>query len=157
MQNKLIDEMKFQGLIFTDALNMKGIQKYYPSGVAEVMAIQAGCDVLLFPDDVDKAIAGVRCAVLQDSIISEEVINQKVRKILLAKYWVGLNKYQPIKTEGIDADINSEQAKFLKYKLVENAITVVKDSDLIVPILNLQKRIAHVGIGSSKATVFLLH
>ena len=154
VQNKLIDEMKFQGLIFTDALNMKGIQKYYPSGVAEVMAIQAGCDVLLFPDDVDKAIAGVRCAVLQDSIISEEVINQKVRKILLAKYWVGLNKYQPIKTEGIDADINSEQAKFLKYKLVENAITVVKDSDLIVPILNLQKRIAHVGIGSSKATVF---
>ena len=154
VQNKLIDEMKFQGLIFTDALNMKGIQKYYPSGVAEVMAIQAGCDVLLFPDDVDKAIAGVRCAVLQDSIISEEVINQKVRKILLAKYWVGLNKYQPIKIEGIDADINSEQAKFLKYKLVENAITVVKDSDLIVPILNLQKRIAHVGIGSSKATVF---
>ena len=154
VQNKLIYEMKFQGLIFTDALNMKGIQKYYPSGVAEVMAIQAGCDVLLFPDDVDKAIAGVRCAVLQDSIISEEVINQKVRKILLAKYWVGLNKYQPIKTEGIDADINSEQAKFLKYKLVENAITVVKDSDLIVPILNLQKRIAHVGIGSSKATVF---
>ena len=64
VQNKLIDEMKFQGLIFTDALNMKGIQKYYPSGVAEVMAIQAGCDVLLFPDDVDKAIAGVRCAVL---------------------------------------------------------------------------------------------
>ena len=154
VQNKLIYEMKFQGLIFTDALNMKGIQKYYPSGVAEVMAIQAGCDVLLFPDDVDKAIAGVRCAVLQDSIISEKVINQKVRKILLAKYWVGLNKYQPIKTEGIDADINSEQAKFLKYKLVENAITVVKDSDLIVPILNLQKRIAHVGIGSSKATVF---
>jgi beta-glucosidase-like glycosyl hydrolase/CubicO group peptidase (beta-lactamase class C family) len=154
VQNKLIDEMKFQGLIFTDALNMKGIQKYYPSGVAEVMAIQAGCDVMLFPDDVDKAIDGVRCAVLQDSIISEELINQKVRKILLAKYWVGLNKYQPIKLDGIDADINSEQAKFLKYKLVENAITVVKDSDLVVPILNLQKRIAHVGIGSSKATVF---
>ncbi|HUM52707.1 MAG TPA: glycoside hydrolase family 3 N-terminal domain-containing protein, partial [Chitinophagales bacterium] len=154
VQNKLIDEMKFQGLIFTDALNMKGIQKYYPSGVAEVMAIQAGCDVMLFPDDVDKAIDGVRCAVLQDSIIPEELINQKVRKILLAKYWVGLNKFQPIKLEGIDADINSEQAKFLKYKLVENAITVVKDSDLVVPILNLQKRIAHVGIGSSKATVF---
>lgn len=153
VQGKLIDDMGFNGLIFTDALNMKGVSKFYPSGVAEVMAIKAGCDVLLFPDDVDKALAGVRKAV-QDSTISESVINQKVRKILLAKYWVGLNKYQPIKLDGIDADLNNEQAKFLKFKLVENAITVASDSSYMIPILNLEKRIAHVGIGSSKATVF---
>ncbi|HPH87133.1 MAG TPA: glycoside hydrolase family 3 N-terminal domain-containing protein [Chitinophagales bacterium] len=154
IQQKLIDSMHYNGLIFTDAMNMKGITKFYPSGVAEVMAIMAGNDVMLFPDDVDKAIDGVRCAVLQDSIISEETINRKVRKILAAKYWLGLNKLEPIKLDGIDADINSDEAKFLKFKLVENAITVAKDSALIIPVLNLQKRIANVSIGSSKPTTF---
>lgn len=55
--------MGFKGLIFTDAMNMKGVSKYYPSGKAEVMAILAGNDVMLFPEDVDKAVAGVRAAV----------------------------------------------------------------------------------------------
>lgn len=64
VQEMLIDSMGFKGLVFTDAMNMKGISKFYPSGVAEVMAILAGNDVMLFPDDVDAAIAGVRCAVL---------------------------------------------------------------------------------------------
>lgn len=154
VQEMLIDSMGFKGLVFTDAMNMKGISKFYPSGVAEVMAILAGNDVMLFPDDVDAAIAGVRCAVLQDSVITEALINTKVRKILAAKFWLGLNRYEPIRLDGIDADINSEAAKFLKFRLMENAITVVKDSAQIIPVLNLQKRIAHVGIGSSKATVF---
>ena len=154
IQQKLIDEMGYKGLIFTDAMNMKGITKFYPSGIAEVMAIIAGNDVMLFPDDVDKALEGVRCAVLEDSIISEETINRKVRKILAAKYWLGLNKYEPVKLDGIDADINSDSAVYLKYKLLEHAITVARDSAQLIPILNLQKNIAHVGIGSEKATVF---
>ena len=154
IQQKLIDSMKYNGLIFTDAMNMKGVAKFYPSGVAEVMAIMAGNDVMLFPEDVDKAIEGVRCAVLQDSIISEETINRKVRKILAAKYWLGLQTYQPIQLEGIDADINNDAAKYLKFKLVEHAITVVKDSARLIPVVNLQKRIANVSIGSSKPSVF---
>lgn len=154
IQQKLIDSMGFKGLVFTDAMNMKGITKYYPSGVAEVMAILAGNDVMLFPDDVDAAIAGVRCAVLQDSIIPQKLIDQKVRKILAAKYWLGLNHFQPIKMDDIDADINNDSAKCLKFKLLENAITVVQDSAKIIPVLNLQKRIANVSIGSSKPTVF---
>ena len=154
VQQKLINNMGFKGLIFTDAMNMKGVSKFYPSGIAEVMAIQAGNDVMLFPEDVDKAIAGVRDAVLIDKTISESVINQKVRKILAAKYWLGLNKYQPVKLDSIDADLNNEQSKYLKYKLVEHAITIARDSEYVLPILNIQKKIAHVGIGSSKATKF---
>jgi beta-N-acetylhexosaminidase len=90
IQQKLIDSMGYPGLIFTDAMNMKGVAKFYPSGIAEIMAILAGNDVMLFPEDVDKALEGVRCAVLQDSIITEALINKKVRKILAAKYWLGL-------------------------------------------------------------------
>lgn len=154
VQKKLIDSMGFKGLVFTDAMNMKGVAKYYPSGKAETMAILAGNDVMLFPENVDKAIAGVRAAVQKDSVITEDLINQKVRKILAAKYWLGLYNYQPIPLENIDADINNEQATYLKFKLIENAMTVVKDSAQLIPILNLQKRIAHVGIGSSNPTVF---
>lgn len=153
IQEKLKTDLGFNGLVFTDAMNMKGVQKNYPSGVAEVKAILAGCDVMLFPDNVDNAISGVRKAV-KDSVISEQLLNNKVRKILAAKYWLGLNNYQPIKTNDIDADINNENAKYFKYKLIENAVTVVSDSERIIPILNLQKRIAHVGIGSSKSTAF---
>lgn len=154
IQQKLIDSMGYNGLIFTDAMNMKGVSKFYPSGTAEVMAIMAGNDVMLFPEDVDKAVEGVRCAVLQDSIISEETINQKVRKILAAKYWLGLNKYQPISLDGIQKDILNEEATYLKFKLLENAMTVVKDSAQRIPIVNIQKRIANVSIGSTQATTF---
>ncbi len=153
VQEKLVDSMGFEGLIFTDALNMKGVAKYYPSGIAEVMAINAGCDVLVFPENVDSALEGMRCAV-QDSVITEEMIDRHVRKILLAKYWLGLSRYSPIQLEAIAGDINSDSSKFLKFKLIENAITVVRDSAYHIPVVNLQKRIAHVGIGSSKPTIF---
>lgn len=153
VQDNLIDSMGYRGLIFTDAMNMKGVSKYYPSGVAEVMAIMAGCDVLLFPENVDSALQGIRCAV-NDSVITEEMIDRRVRKILLAKYWLGLNHYQPVKLDSIDEDLNNEQAEFLKFRLSEKAITVASDSDYLIPVVNLQKKIAHVCIGSSKATVF---
>lgn len=154
IQQKLKDEMGFKGLVFTDAMNMKGVSKYYPSGIAEVKAILAGNDVLLFPEDVDSAIKGVRKAVEQDSIIPEEWINQRVRKILAAKYWLGLNHYQSINLENIDEDINNEQAKFLKFKLYEHAITVAKDSAKLIPIINLQKNIVHVSIGGKADDIF---
>ncbi len=153
IQNKLINELGFKGLVFTDALNMKGVAKYYPSGVAEVKALLAGNDVLLFPDSVDLAIKGIRKAV-SEKVISEKLINEKARKILLAKYWLGLSNYHPVALDSIQQLINSNEAQYLKYKLIENAITVVKDSLYEIPIINLQKRIAQVSVGYGKPSVF---
>ncbi|HPA36149.1 MAG TPA: glycoside hydrolase family 3 N-terminal domain-containing protein [Chitinophagales bacterium] len=153
VQQKLKDEMGFQGLVFTDAMNMKGVAKFYPSGKAEVKALLAGCDVMLFPDNVDSAIQGVRRAVT-DSIISDSLINSKVRKILAAKYWLNVHRFQPLDLNGIDDFVNNDTAKLLKFTLLENAVTVVRDSAYQIPVINLQKRIAHVGIGSNGTTEF---
>ncbi len=153
VQEKLIDEMGFKGLIFTDALNMKGVSANYPSGLAEVKAIQAGNDVMLFPENVDKAMAGIKAAI--DSCeLTEERINESVRKVLLTKYWVGLNNFQPIKIAGIVEDLNNEKANLLLTKLVEQAITVVEDKNDFIPIIDVREKIAHVAIGIGKPNVF---
>ncbi|MCB0513641.1 MAG: serine hydrolase, partial [Bacteroidetes bacterium] len=153
VQEKLIDEMGFKGLIFTDALNMKGVSANYPSGVAEVKAIQAGNDVMLFPENVDKAIAGIKAAI--DSCeLTEERINESVRKVLLTKYWVGLNNFQPIKMSNIVEDLNNEKANLLLTKLVEHSITVVEDKNDFIPIIDVREKIAHVAIGIGSPNVF---
>jgi beta-glucosidase-like glycosyl hydrolase/CubicO group peptidase (beta-lactamase class C family) len=153
VQEKLIDDMGFKGLIFTDAMNMKGITKLYPSGVAEVKAIQAGIDVMLFSENVDKAIQGIKAAV-EKGEITEKRIDISVRKILLTKYWAGLNNYQPVKLEGIAEDINNEQAKLILTEIVENAITVVEDKNTLIPIIDVREKIAHVAIGNGNSNVF---
>ncbi|HNF49102.1 MAG TPA: glycoside hydrolase family 3 N-terminal domain-containing protein [Chitinophagales bacterium] len=153
IQKTLKDEMQFKGLVFTDALNMKGVAKNYPSGVAEVKAILAGCDVLLFPDSVDLAVKGIRKAVA-DKVISEEQLNERVRKILLAKYWMGLNNYQPINLENLRNEVQTESDFYLKYKLLASAITVPKDSLSQIPIITLQRKIAHVAVGYGKPNRF---
>jgi beta-N-acetylhexosaminidase len=153
VQQKLKDEMGFKGIVFTDALNMKGVTKSFPSGVIEVKAILAGNDVLLFPENVDAALSGIRKAV-NDSVITSAMLDERVRKILLAKYWLGLNAFTPINLEGIDAAVNSDEAKWLNYTLLENAVTVARDTAYMLPVLNVQKRIAHISIGTAKAGVF---
>lgn len=153
VQGKLIDDLGFNGIVFTDALNMKGVAKYFPSGVAEVKALQAGNDVFLFSENVDAAIKGIKAAVASGEI-TEERINKSVRKILLAKYWVGLNNYQPIDLNNINADINSEQAKYINNKLIQEAITIVKDDKTLLPIIDVREKIAHIAIGNGKANTF---
>jgi beta-N-acetylhexosaminidase len=153
VQQKLIDELGFNGLIFTDALNMKGVAKYFPSGIAEVKALKAGNDVMLFSEHVDAAIKGIKDAV-EKGEITEERINQSVRKILLAKYWVGLNQYQPIDLKNINADINNEQANYVNTKLIQESITIVEDKHNLIPIEDVREKIAHIAIGNGKQNTF---
>jgi beta-N-acetylhexosaminidase len=145
----------FQGLIFTDALNMKGITKFYPSGIAEVKALLAGDDVLLFSDNVQKAIDGVVKAV-NDSVISEELLNEKVRKILTTKLWLGLDKPQYVDTNHLIEDLNTDEAKYLKEEILTKAITLVSNKENLLPIINLEKqKLATVTIGVSSPTPFV--
>ncbi|MCO5247843.1 MAG: serine hydrolase [Chitinophagales bacterium] len=141
-------EMGYKGLIFTDALNMKGITKYFSSGEAEVRALLAGNDILLFSESVPKAIAGVLAAI-HSGRISQELIDEKVRKVLLAKYWLGLNKKPVLDTVNIDKRINIDYAKYLKEKLLNASMTLVSDSQNLIPIGDLsQTKIAAVHISS---------
>lgn len=144
-------DIGYQGLVFTDAMNMKGIAKYFPSGPAEIKALLAGNDIMLFSENVPQAMEGVLKAI-KDSVLTQSLIDEKVRKVLLAKYWLGLNKPPVLNTKNLDAKINTEYAQFLKEKLLTEAMTVVIDKNHLIPIGDLSKyKIAAVHIsGNSK-------
>lgn len=150
----LKDKLGFEGLVVTDALDMSGVTKYFKPGIIEQKALEAGNDVLLLPQDVPKAIRRIKKAV-EKGEIPESKIEESCRKILTYKFKAGLNKLQKLKPEGLIDDLNNDDAKYLNQKLYENAITLVKNSDAILPVKGLDTlRIASVGIGFNKSTKF---
>ncbi|MDX1285813.1 MAG: glycoside hydrolase family 3 protein, partial [Draconibacterium sp.] len=100
----LKNEIGFQGLIITDAINMKGVKA--DRNQAELEAIRAGNDMVEFVRDIEKAIGTIKEAVLNNQILEEE-INEKCRTVLALKRWVGLNEYKPANLENLVAKLNS--------------------------------------------------
>ncbi|MDA7502032.1 serine hydrolase, partial [Chitinophagales bacterium] len=148
------NELGYKGLIFTDALNMKGVSKYFAPGDVDLRALLAGNDVLLFPEDVAKAVLKIKGAI-DDGLFSVNELNERVRKILKAKFRVGLENYVPIKIEDIDKELNDPSYQVHIRKLIENAITVAKDDSEIIPFLSLnQHQFASLSIGTSSKTDF---
>lgn len=147
-------DLGFEGLTFTDALNMKGVSKYFKPGELEVRALLAGNDVLLFPENVPRAIAAVEKA-LELDILSEKDIDKRVRKILQLKYWCGLNKYRPVRLNNLVKDLNSTEAAELNKRLIESSLTVVSNKNNLIPIRDILKHeIATISIGSKEVTKF---
>ncbi|MEO1654689.1 MAG: glycoside hydrolase family 3 N-terminal domain-containing protein, partial [Bacteroidota bacterium] len=105
----LVDELGFKGLVFTDALEMKGVANYFPPGEISLRALKAGNDVLLLPNDLGEAIRLIKAA-LQKNELSWDYVDKKVKKILSAKYFNGLHEYQPIPLNGIQQDLISRMA-----------------------------------------------
>ena len=150
----LKEELGFNGLIFTDALQMKGITKNLAVGESSVKAFMAGNDVLLFPDNVKAAVNQMKTA-YSKGLYSEADLNKSVKKILMAKQWVGIQQFDSLQVENVVADLNTEEAKLIQTKLIEAAITVVRDSGNTIPIMALEnKRIASITIGAKSATPF---
>jgi len=148
----LKNQLHFEGLVFTDALKMKGVSNQ-PN--LSVRALLAGNDVLLDPMSVEKEFEAIKKAI-QDSVISMDLIDQKCKKILKYKYLCGLNHYNPIKLEGLEARINSPEAILLQQKMAQQSITVLKNKGHIIPIKELKnKQIAIVSVGASNQTQFI--
>jgi beta-glucosidase-like glycosyl hydrolase/CubicO group peptidase (beta-lactamase class C family) len=155
-------ELGFDGLIFTDALNMKGVSNFkkpdntpLKPGEIDLDAFLAGNDILLFPEDVPSAIANIRTA-YQQRIISEERLAQSVKKILHYKFKAGLNKYKPIETKNLYMDLNPSANVALQYQLFENAVTVLRNQEGILPIKNLESnKIAYVKLGDDVNSSFV--
>jgi len=147
----LRNELGFDGLIFTDALNMKGATQLL-KGSACVNALLAGNDVLLMPENIGDEIAAVKAAV-NNGTISQSVIDERCKKILRYKYALGLTGKQSVSTSNLLYDVNSQRAEVLKRQLTAGSITVIKNNDNILPIHNLQsRRIAVATIGNEKGT-----
>lgn len=143
----LQNRMNFQGLIFTDALNMKGVANFSRPGEVDLKALLAGNDVLLYSQDVPKAKALIKEAVANGTI-SENEINRRVKKVLKAKYWAGLNEYKPIDTYKISDRLNTEKTKEVIEKLYADAITIASNKDDLLPFKQLDlKKFASLTIG----------
>ncbi len=150
----LRDKLKFNGLVFTDALNMQGIAKYYTPGEINVKALKAGNDVLLFADNVEKSIQLIKESI-EKGEISQAEVDKRVKRILKVKEWEGLNHYQKIETDGLVAKLNSPEAELMNRKLVRNAITLLKNENKLLPLQSLDTlRIASVNIGDSVVSPF---
>ncbi|HLU90213.1 MAG TPA: glycoside hydrolase family 3 N-terminal domain-containing protein [Cyclobacteriaceae bacterium] len=148
----LKEEMNFKGLIFTDALNMKGVSNLYKPGEVDLLALLAGNDILLYAEDVPKSKTMILEAVKQGKISREE-IDQRVRKILKAKFWAGLNQPQKIDTHRLADRINSFETRALIEKLYAAAITVTSNENNFLPLKNLDLlTMASVTIGSDGST-----
>jgi beta-glucosidase-like glycosyl hydrolase/CubicO group peptidase (beta-lactamase class C family) len=153
--NVLQKQLGFQGLIFTDALNMKGASNFKTPGEIDLEAFMAGNDILLFPENVPLALDKF-CVAYQDSILTEERLAWSVKKILKYKYRVGLDMYRPIVTKNLTSDLNPVADEALQYELYENAITVIKNEDETLPIKNLEtEKIAYVKLGDDMHSPFL--
>jgi beta-glucosidase-like glycosyl hydrolase/CubicO group peptidase (beta-lactamase class C family) len=127
----------FNGLAITDALAMKGAVRKSQSVCIE--ALKAGNDILLNPTDPLTEFEAIKQAI-EKGDIPMSTIEEKCRKILYFKYLVGLNNFTPIERKGLKSRINTEYAGWLVQKLNEEAITLLKNENGIIPIKGLNKK-----------------
>ncbi len=150
----LVDKYNFKGLVFTDALEMKGITKFFPAGEAAVQALLAGNDMLCLPDDVPAAINAVQNAIRKERL-KEEDIDKKLKKILQAKYKLGLNQTQVVEVNNLLADLNKDTDD-IRAQVARNSLTVLRNEDDFFPLPRRRKdmKLAFVSIGTSETNVF---
>ncbi|OYU84156.1 MAG: beta-N-acetylglucosaminidase [Flavobacterium sp. BFFFF2] len=147
-------DLGFDGLIFTDALNMKGAANFKKPGELDLDAFKAGNDILLFAENVPVAMEKI-CMALQDSVISKSRLEESVRKILRYKYKAGLHHRQPIETKNLVEDLNNPTKEALLYSLFEQSVTVLKRDKHCLPIRSLKKKFAYVKLGDDNHLHFL--
>lgn len=147
-------KMRFNGLIFTDALNMQGVAKYYQPGDIDLKAFTAGNDVLLFSQDVASGVAKIKEAI-QKGKLSETRLEESVKKILTAKYNAGLKNVTKLKSEDVDNDLN-QYTSSLRMQIAEASITLLNDPFQVLDKIkrNASRNMTYVGIGTSKETAF---
>jgi beta-glucosidase-like glycosyl hydrolase len=133
----LRNDLKFKGMIVTDALSMSGLTIYFTQEEAAVRALEAGADMLLKPADVDAAFRGVKNAV-QSGRLTEARIEASVKKIMAAKYDLGLTTQKTMPVEDLDRILGSRDVGTLAAEIAEHAITLVRDDDKLIPIRDLK-------------------
>jgi beta-N-acetylhexosaminidase len=153
--HKLLKEkMNFKGLIVTDALDMKGVTDYHPAGTIDLMALMAGNDILLLPENLPLAIQSIAKAAVENQEVANR-IEESCRKVLTYKYRVGLNNYRPSFIENLDKDLNQRDNYELALTLYTEAMTLLKNDDGMIPFINQkEKRVASLAIGVKTPTHF---
>jgi CubicO group peptidase (beta-lactamase class C family) len=146
--------MGFKGLIFTDALDMKAISGSYSPEKAAEMAVLAGNDILLMPDDISGVINHL-VRLVKRGRIGSGTIDQRCRKILAAKYWAGLANYRPVNLDHLQKDLNKPEYVLLQRRLTESSLTVLQNNSRILPLRHLDElKVASVVFSEMYDTLF---
>ena len=132
----LLRDLGFKGLVVTDALSMSGLTVYFTQEDAGVRALLAGADMLLKPADVDACIRGVREAV-RSGRLTEKRIEESARKILAAKFDLGLVKERLTPIDEVDVVVSGPEALQLTREIAEHAITLVRNDANLLPLRNV--------------------
>src|SRR5205814_2871044 len=102
----LRNQLGYQGLTFTDALEMQGVKKYFPDGEASVQSVIAGNDMLCLPGDVPASIKKIKEAI-DSGKLSWADIEMHCKKVLKAKYQYGLSQLKAVNINNLASDLNS--------------------------------------------------
>src|SRR6266704_1071692 len=146
MNGILRNDLHFDGLIVTDAMSMSGLTLYFTQEEASVRALEAGADLLLKPADPDASLRGVRDAV-KSGRLTEQRIEQSARKVLAAKYDLGLVRQRLTPLDEIDRVVAGKQAVALSEEIAEHAITLVRNDAKLLPMeITPAKRIFNLAI-----------
>ena len=147
----LKEQMGFEGLIFTDGLDMKGVSEKVHQDSVPYVAFMAGNDVLILPTNVPFAIKTIKQAAERDPQAAAR-LEESCKKILRYKYRAGLNNYKPVSTANLMTDLKKKAYTELRQQLYDEAITVLRNENQVIPLANNQK-IAVVTIGNTKNDV----
>ncbi|HEV2765555.1 MAG TPA: glycoside hydrolase family 3 N-terminal domain-containing protein [Pyrinomonadaceae bacterium] len=124
-------DLGFNGLVVTDAMDMSGLTIYFKQDEAAVRAVEAGSDMLLKPADPDACIRGLREAV-RSGRLTEKRIEESARRVLAAKYDLGLAKERVAPLEEIDRLVSAPESVALAREIAERAVTLVRDEGKLV-------------------------
>ena len=152
IEKTLIKELNFNGLIITDALEMKGVSEFTKKNV-DLMAFLAGNDILLMSSDISKGVKSIKKSIKKGKI-SEQRLARSVKKILKAKYKVGLNNYKSIETSNLIDDLNSISVTNLINKSIESIPTLIKNKSNVIPVKLDTESILNIQFGNSDGVIF---
>ena len=149
----LKNKLGFEGLVFTDALNMKAVAAGHSPGELEVKALLAGNDMLLYSENIPLAIEGIHHAI-QECDLEQNAVDDKVRKILRAKYFAGLNHLQLLDTNHLYADLHTDDAAWMNYQMYEYSITTLQNKKNILPLHVKNERVAAIELNDTINNTF---
>lgn len=149
----LKEKLGYKGLIITDALNMGAVANKFKAGELDAMAFKAGNDIMLFSQDVATGKRLIQKAI-DNGEIPQSRVEESVKKILLTKYYLGLNKYNNINPENINEDLNNASHSALVQKMYANALTLLKDDKKLLP-LNTSETYYYIPLEEAPYQTFL--
>ncbi len=147
-------ELGYKGIVITDALEMKGIAKFYTGGEEAAQSLLAGNDMMMLPSTASGSVDAIKRAIRRGQISWDEV-NQRVKKVLLAKYKLGLNKPQFVDVNNLTSDLNAATDSLTK-SIGQHAITLLKNDNNLIPFTqHTPGKVAVIAVGADVNNAFL--